>query len=41
MEPRLYHDKLEEGLVDEDERDDEGEDFLGEARDEAHEEAAL
>lgn len=37
----MYHGELEEGLVDEDERDEEGEDFLGEARDEAHEKAAL
>ena len=34
-------DELGEGLVDEDEGDEEGEDLLGEGRDVAHQEAAL
>lgn len=34
-------DKLRKGLVDENERDQDGEDLLGEARDEADEEAPL
>lgn len=37
----VYPDKLDEGLADEDEGDEEGEDFLGEAGDEAHQEAAF
>lgn len=37
----LYLAKLDEGLADEDEGDEEGEDFLGEAGDEAHQEAAF
>lgn len=34
-------DELIEGLIDEDERDEDGEDFLGEARDESDQEAAF
>lgn len=36
-----YPAQLDEGLADEDEGDEEGEDFLGEAGDEAHQKAAF
>lgn len=37
----MYPAELDEGLADEDERDEEGEDLLGEAGDEADQEASL
>lgn len=37
----MYPAELDEGLADEDERDEEGEDLLGEAGDEADQETAL
>ena len=37
----MYPDKLGEGLIDEDKGDEDGEDLLGETRDEADQEAAL
>lgn len=37
----MYLDKFDEGLADEDEGDEEGEDLLGEAGDEADEETSL
>lgn len=37
----FYPPELGKGFIDEDEGDEDGEDFLGEARDETHQEAAL